>query len=260
MLEGNFHINSVLTALGVKYLGIKRRSRPVYVLDKLPYSALVMEAVFPFDLLLYVVGIPLGVLTHIRKIYLKSLCEEGCLPQMICQRLTGEYRCLENLVIRLEPDKRTMLIRLADLRQRSYNVPSFISLPVELSVHGHLNLQPFAEGVYDRGSYSVQTSGNLISVSSEFSSGMKYRKYDLHRRYSFLMMYTDRYSSSVVPYGYRIVRMDNNVYLRAESAQSLVNGVVNDLVDKVVQTLGRRGADIHTRPFPDRLKSLQDLY
>ena len=45
----------------------------------------------------------------------------------------------------------------------------------------------------------------------------------------------------------------------AVAGQSLVDGVVHDLVDQVVQAPRPRGADIHAGTFTDRFQALQDL-
>ena len=85
----------------------------------------------------------------------------------------------------------------------------------------------------------MEASGYFVAAAAEFTSGMKDSEYNLNGRYALLMMYTDRYSSSVVPYGNCIVRVDSYVYLRAETAKGLVNGVVNYLVDEMMKAFGR---------------------
>jgi hypothetical protein len=46
---------------------------------------------------------------------------------------------------------------------------------------------------------------------------------------------------------------------RAEARQGLVYGVVDNLVDKVVEAPVIRGADIHSGTASDRLQTLQNL-
>jgi hypothetical protein len=41
--------------------------------------------------------------------------------------------------------------------------------------------------------------------------------------------------------------------------QRLVNGVVDDLVDQVMQAFGSRRSDVHARTPPDMLPALEDL-
>ena len=47
--------------------------------------------------------------------------------------------------------------------------------------------------------------------------------------------------------------------MRGETGQRLVHGIVDDLVDQVVQAARTGGADVHAWPHADRLKSFQYL-
>ena len=52
--------------------------------------------------------------------------------------------------------------------------------------------------------------------------------------------------------------MDRDRDLRAAAGQRLVDGVVDDLVDEVMQTALTGRADVHARPLADRLESLEN--
>ena len=53
--------------------------------------------------------------------------------------------------------------------------------------------------------------------------------------------------------------MDGDVDLIAETGKGLVDGVIDDLVDKVVQPRRPGGADVHGRALPHGFEALEDL-
>ena len=52
---------------------------------------------------------------------------------------------------------------------------------------------------------------------------------------------------------------NGHVDLRAESGESLVDGVVDDLIDQMVKTTRTSGANVHARTFADRFQALEHL-
>ena len=52
--------------------------------------------------------------------------------------------------------------------------------------------------------------------------------------------------------------MDRDGHLGAEAGQGLVHGVVDHLVDEVVQAQDTGRADVHPGALADRLQALQD--
>ena len=69
----------------------------------------------------------------------------------------------------------------------------------------------------------------------------------------------DRDAAPVIDDRDRVVDVDRDVDLVAESRQRLVYGVVDDLVDQVMQPRGSGRADVHGRPLADGLQAFQHL-
>src|SRR5262249_50573394 len=70
----------------------------------------------------------------------------------------------------------------------------------------------------------------------------------------------DRDPPAVVLDGHRAVEVDRHVHAIAEACERLVDGVVDDLVDHVVQTGAVVGvADVHPRALPHGLQALENL-
>ena len=66
----------------------------------------------------------------------------------------------------------------------------------------------------------------------------------------------NKITAAVIGYSYGIVGVNVNLDLGTISRQSLVNGVVHNLVYEVVQTCRRGRADVHTGTLSYRLKTL----
>ena len=104
----------------------------------------------------------------------------------------------------------------------------------------------------------MQAAGHLVAVVVELAAGVQHREHDFRRRFAALVL-VGRNAAAVVDDGDGAVDVDRDVHLIAEAGQRLVDGVVDDLVDEMVQS-GRAGrADVHRRPLADGFQPLEDL-
>ena len=87
---------------------------------------------------------------------------------------------------------------------------------------------------------------------------MENGQHDFRRRLA-AGVQVDRNAAAVVDDGDRVVDVDGDVDLIAESGQRLVDRVVDDLVDEVVQPGRAGGPDVHRRALPHRLEAFEDL-
>ena len=71
-------------------------------------------------------------------------------------------------------------------------------------------------------------------------------------------MHVDGDAAAVVGDGDRVVGVDDDLDLVGLAGQRLVDGVVDDLVDQVVQAARAGRADVHARALADRLEALED--
>ena len=72
-----------------------------------------------------------------------------------------------------------------------------------------------------------------------------------------LIMHSYRYSPSVVLDCCRAVCLESHPDLIAETRKMFINGVIDYLIDQMIEAFGRNAADIHSRTFPDSLKPLK---
>ena len=105
----------------------------------------------------------------------------------------------------------------------------------------------------------MEAARHLIPAAAEFSASVEDGKDYLQGGPAGLGLNIYRDAPAVVSDGNGIARIDGHCDIRAVARQSLVNGVVHNLVDQVVQARLAGRADIHTGALADRLQTLQHL-
>ena len=127
-----------------------------------------------------------------------------------------------------------------------------------IAVAADLDRQPLRKGVDHRKADAVQAAGDLVALAAELAAGVQHGQHDLRRRLLVFGVHGHGDAAAVVDDGDGIVGVDDDVDLGAETAgQRLVDRVVDHLVDQMMQTPRAGGADVHARPFADRLKALR---
>jgi hypothetical protein len=105
----------------------------------------------------------------------------------------------------------------------------------------------------------VQAAGHLVSAAAEFAARVELGKDQVDRVASGLVVDADRNAAPVVADRNRIVRIDGNLYMRAETGKGFIYLVIHDLIDQMMKTSGRSRADIHSGTLSDCLKAFQHL-
>ena len=126
----------------------------------------------------------------------------------------------------------------------------------EFAVMGNFRHEPLGKRVDNGCADAVQTACGLIAAfAGEFSAGVEHGENNLQRILS-AGMFSDRHTAAFIfdRTGAVLIERDRN--LLSESVQRFVHGIINDLPDQMVKTMGIRGTDIHARTLPYRVKSL----
>ena len=129
-----------------------------------------------------------------------------------------------------------------------------VDLPVELDRRD----QPLGERVDDGHADAVQAAGDLVAVAAELAAGVELRQDDLERGDPGARDLVDRDAAAAVDDGDRVVGVDRHLDRVVVARHRLVDGVVDDLVDQVVEAADAGRADVHPRPQPDRLEAFED--
>ena len=120
-------------------------------------------------------------------------------------------------------------------------------------------MHPLAQRVHDAGADAVEARGHLVSAATEFATRVQYGHNDFQRRLLHLRLQIDRDTAAVVGNCYRAIGVDRDCDTVVVAGQRLVDGVVDQLVDHVVQAVDIGVADVHARAATHRLESLEHL-
>ena len=105
----------------------------------------------------------------------------------------------------------------------------------------------------------MQAAGDLVPAAAELAAGVEDGEHHLQGGLSGLGLDVHRDTASVVGDRDGIAGVDGHRNVGAVAGQSLIDGVVHDLIHQMVQAGLRGGADVHSRTLPHRLQPLQHL-
>ena len=187
--------------------------------------------------------------------------EERELAQPVLQRGEIELGHGEGLLRGQERHLGAALVAgVAGDRERSDRIAVAELHGVFLAVAPDRQLEPGRQRVDHRDADAVQAAGHLVGVLVEFSAGVELGHDDLGRRDAFALVDAGRDAAAVVAHGARAVGIERDQDVGGVAGQRLVDGVVDDLVDHVMQARAVIGvADIHARPLAHRIEALEDL-
>ena len=188
--------------------------------------------------------------------------QEGHFSQALFQNIKFKYRSLlKNCSVRLKGYGCTCFIRIAVSRhlQGIAGLTSFISLFVNFTFLINGNFQPVRKGVYNRSTHTMQPTGYLISAAAEFAACMQYGKYHFHCGNTRFMIDAHRNAASIIFYCYGIIFIDCHNNFITKTSKCFVNGIIHNLIHKMMKSSCRSASNVHTGPFSDCFKSLQYL-
>ena len=106
----------------------------------------------------------------------------------------------------------------------------------------------------------MQAAGHLVGILVEFSAGMELGHDDLGRRDAFLLVDVGRDAAAIVGDGDGAIGVERHRHAVGMAGQRLVDGVVDHLIDHVMQARAVIGvADIHAGALAHRIEALEHL-
>src|SRR5439155_3565243 len=102
-------------------------------------------------------------------------------------------------------------------------------------------------------------AGDLVASAAELPTGMQGGQDDFHRWAADLGDGINGNAGAIVNDGRAAVLVERDVDLRAAARQGLVNGVVDHLIQEVVQPIRPGAANVHRRALANTLQTLQNL-
>ena len=222
--------------------------RPVDVRDEVADTAFVVE----------LLRLPAGAL--VADDDAETACEKRRLAQALRQRRRVELGLIEDLRVGKERDRgpRLVLRRHADRFHRARRLAACERLAVHLPVASHFGNKPFGERVDHGNAHAVEAPRHLVAIAAELPAGVELREYDCQRRQPLLIDHVDRDARSSVLHRHGIVRVDRHVDEVVATGEGLIDGVVDHLVDEVVEASRARRADVHAGSQAHRLEAFED--
>ena len=186
--------------------------------------------------------------------------EERRLAQALRQRRRGELRLVEDLRVGQERDRRPRLVLARDAGRLhvARRLAAGELLPVQLAVAAHLGHEPLRERVHDRDANAVQAARDLVALAAELPACVELREHDRQRGEPLVRDHVHRDARAGIANRHRVVRMDGDVDEVVPARESLVDGVVDRLVDEMVEASRARRADVHPGSETDGLEALED--
>ena len=132
-----------------------------------------------------------------------------------------------------------------------------VFLLVDFAVAVDVDDHVVAEGVDAGDADAVEAAGDLVGVFVEFAAGVEDGHDDLEGGAVLFLVHVDGDTATVVLDGDAVVGVYLHVDLVAVARQSLVNGVVHNLIDKVVQAAFVHVADVHGRAHAHGFQSFK---
>ncbi len=242
-------VSDVLLVLEVDDVGVQGLFGLVQVLDELPNPAFVLECR----------GVAVAFVDQRDG---DAGVEEGQLAQARLERREDELAGLEDLVVGPEPDRRPGLLsgfQVADPFEFSLGFAVVEALLPDRAVALDLDLEPLRERVDDAHADPVEATGDLVGFVVELPARVEDGHHHFDGRDAVLFLYVDGDAAAVVADGDRAVVVNRHADGVTVPRQRLVDGVVDDLVDEMVEPPRVGRANIHRGPFPDGLEPLEGL-
>src|SRR5690606_32520526 len=120
---------------------------------------------------------------------------------------------------------------------------------------GHV--EPAGQGVDGRGADPVQSTGGLVAGAAEPAASVQLGQHQLDAGEPGPGVDVGRDAPAVVVDLDRAVGVQGDLDPGRVSGDSLVGGVVDDLVEEVTYATAVGRPDVHAGPLPDRVQTLQ---
>jgi hypothetical protein len=190
---------------------------------------------------------------------LDAAVEERKLSQPLRQRVEGEDGGLEDGEVGLERDLGAATVGRTHFEHLGHGDPAFVALGEGLAFAPDRQVEPLREGVDYGHTDPVQTTRDLVGLLFELAAGVQFGEHHLGGVAQARGMGPGGNAAAVVDDGDRVVDVDEDFDGVAVPGEGLVDGVVDDLVDQMMEARLAGGADVHRGTDTHRLKSFEDL-
>ena len=131
-------------------------------------------------------------------------------------------------------DYGTAVVRGTHLFDVVHRLANVVLLLVLFAVAVHIDAEQGRKCVHTAHTYPVQTARDFVGILVELTSCVQDRHYDLKRRLALFGVHGHRNSAAVVFNCNAVAFVNDYTHLGGMPRKGLVNGVVHDLIHKVV--------------------------
>ena len=163
-----------------------------------------------------------------------ALVQESQLTQPMLERIEAVDRRRENIRVRQEMYLGTGFLRIADDLQRALGGAAGKRNRMDLAIALDLNIHERAQSVYDRNTNAMQAAGYLIAIAAELTARMQHGQNNLNSRLA-AFVHINRDTAPIIDNSDAVILMNGHVYIRTVASQGLINGVVDNLIDEMMQ-------------------------
>ena len=188
----------------------------------------------------------------------QALVEEGHLLEPLAQRLEVVLGRVEDLAVGPEGDRGAGLVGLLALLERGLGHAAGVGLAPDVALAADLDLHADRQGVDHGGAHAVQAAGDGVAAAAELAAGVQHGEHQLDGGLVLGGVHVHGDAAGVVDDAHAAVGEEGDLDGVAVAGHRLVHGVVDDLLDHVVQAALTGGADVHAGALADRLEALED--
>ena len=185
-------------------------------------------------------------------------------PQPCNHRIELKIDLVEDLGVRQKPDRRPGFLVGRHVAQhlhvgRLMSARELLRINLAVAAVSDLGAHLLRERVHAAHADAVQAARYLIASAAELAAGVQHGQGNGQGVFAGLFVQAHGDAAAVVAHGDGIIPVYDDLDVRAEARQRLVDRVVNDLGHQMVQSARIRRADIHTRAAPNGLKPFENL-
>ncbi len=254
VLQRDLHGDAITLGFHVDGLVVEHLFAFVDVPDKLCDPARVLEL-----LVLGLAGLRIGS-ALVGEMNLEAFVEEGELTQALSEGVVVELGYGEDGLVGQEVDFSAAAFAGTHLAELGRGCAlGVVLLPGEV-VTPDFDVELFAEGVDAAYADAVETARDFVVGGVELAAGVKHGQDDLDGGHLLAVdnLVVDGDSAAVVDDRDGVVDVDGDVDAGGVAAEGFVDGVVDDFIDKVMQTHLAGGADVHGGTQTDSRQTFED--
>ncbi|CAI8198419.1 MAG: Uncharacterised protein [Alphaproteobacteria bacterium] len=180
--------------------------------------------------------------------------------QAVLQRIKTELGHGESGVRRVKGDFRAGRLGLANDRQIGFRLAMRKAHFVQFAIAANGQLQPIGQCIDDGNANPVQAARDFITIGIKLTAGVQLRHNHLRGGNAFFRVHFGRNATAIIRHRHRAIGIEAHRNLIAMTGQSLINGIIDHLIDHMVQAGAViRIANIHARALAHRFQPFQDL-